>query len=56
MGSNANTVAVAVADAKFLRLVLFALMGLTVLTGVLTVMTTVEAMSPNPLSCVFICQ
>ncbi len=45
-----------VADAVFLRRVLIALVSLTVLTGVLAGVTTVQAMNANPSTCVFGCQ
>ena len=54
MGSDANLNAAS--DAKFLRRVLFVLVGLTIITGVLAGVTTVQAMNTNPLSCVFVCQ
>ena len=41
------------ADAVFLRRVLIALVGLTVLTGVLAGVTAVQAMNANPSTCVF---
>ena len=41
MGSNA------VADVKFLRRILIALVGLTVLTGVLAAVATVQAMNQS---------
>ena len=41
MGSNV------VADVKFLRGVLFALVGLTVLTGILAGVTTLQAMNQS---------
>lgn len=50
MGSNV------VADVKFLRGVLFALVGLTVLTGILAGVTTVQALNDNPSTCAFVCQ
>jgi hypothetical protein len=50
MGSNV------VADAKFLRRVLFALVGLTVMTGLLAGFTTVQSMNANPTTCMFGCQ
>lgn len=53
MGSDANLNAAS--DAKFLRRVLFVLVGLTIITGVLAGLTTVQAVNANPLSCVFVC-
>jgi hypothetical protein len=53
MGSNANTVADA--DANFFRVVLFALVGMTVVTGTLAAVTTFQAMSLSPLICVVGC-
>ena len=50
MGSNV------VADVKFLRGVLFALVALTVLTGVLAGVTTVQALHDDPPTCVLVCQ
>jgi hypothetical protein len=52
MGSNN----VAIADAKFLLRVVFALIGLTVITGVLAGVTTVQAMSARTLTCMYGCQ
>lgn len=45
-----NTVTVK-ADAKFLRRVLFALVGLTLVSGVVAGFTTVEAMNNGGLTC-----
>ena len=50
MGSNG------VADAVFLRRVLLVLVGLTVLTGVLAGVTTVQALEADPSICMFACQ
>ena len=51
-----NMVSDNVADARFLRRVLFALVGLTLLSGILAGVTTVQAMNANPSTCVFGCQ
>ena len=45
-----------VADAKFLRRVLFGLVGMTVMAGVLAGFTTVQAMNANPSECLFFCK
>ena len=45
-----------VADAKFLRRVLFGLVGLTVMAGVLAGFTTVQAVNANPSTCLFGCE
>ena len=50
MGSNG------VADVKFLRRVLFALVGATLLTGILAGVTTVQAINSDPSTCVVGCQ
>jgi hypothetical protein len=44
-----------VADAKFLRRVLFGLIGLTLITGVVAGFTTVNAMNASPTACVTGC-
>ena len=44
-----------VADAVFLRRILFAMIGLTMLTGVLATLTAVEAINPDPSICAFDC-
>ena len=50
MGSNG------VADALFFRPVMFALVGLTVVTDVLAGVTTVQAMNADPSTCMFACE
>lgn len=45
-----------VADVKFFRGVFFALVVLTVLTGVLAGVTAVLALNADPSTCVFVCQ
>lgn len=40
-----------VADTKFFRRVLFALVGLTAMTGILAGVTTVQATNTNPPVC-----
>ncbi|MDE2446712.1 MAG: hypothetical protein KGO94_11065 [Alphaproteobacteria bacterium] len=45
-----------VADAKFLRRVLFGLVGLTLMTGALAGFTTVQAMNATPGECLFFCK
>jgi len=45
-----------VADAVFLRRILYAMMGLTMLTGILAKVTAAEAMNAKPSTCVSDCQ
>ena len=45
-----------VVDAVFLRRILYAMIGLAMLTGVIATVTAVEAVKANPSTCVFACQ
>ena len=45
-----------VADAVFLRRILYAMMGLTMLTGIFAAVTAVEAMTDALSTCVSDCQ
>jgi hypothetical protein len=44
------------ADAKFLRRVLMALVGLTLITGAVAGFTTVQAMNADAITCAVNCQ
>jgi fluoride ion exporter CrcB/FEX len=50
-----NTVSVK-ADAKFLRRVLFGLMGLTLMTGAVAGFTTVQTMKAEAVTCTLNCK
>ena len=44
-----------VADAVFLRRILYAMMGLTILTGILATSIAVDAINADPSTCMFGC-
>ena len=52
---NMSSVSVS-ADAKFLRRVLLALVGLTLISGAVAGFTTVQAMNAGPQACIGNCQ